>query len=115
MQLFHVNEGNSGTMEVNVTAQTYKFQMSTLSYVGGELVEGDLSLVGPESIVFVPMPGTYCAFNDCAHFTYMYQGFSWNKIKGGGGGRSTVTAIGASSSASLYPSLTGSLGVWSLD
>ena len=59
-------------MELKKTALYYKFQMSTVSYIGGEPVEGDLSSVGPESIVFVPNPGIHTLLSQIIEFEILY-------------------------------------------
>ena len=42
---------------MNKTEKTYQFQMSTVAYIGGEPVEGDLSQITDQTIVFIPKPG----------------------------------------------------------
>ena len=46
-----------------MTNKVYQFQMSAVGYIGGEPVEGDLSEVTAQSIVFVPKPGKWMYVN----------------------------------------------------
>ena len=47
----------SGCMRLNHTGVSYKFQMSAVSVVGGELLEGSLSDITALTILYVPQPG----------------------------------------------------------
>ena len=48
--------------------------MSAVAFIGGEPVEGELSDVIPESIVFIPKPGSYhCALHPTPHMGYTDQ------------------------------------------
>ena len=54
MQLFKGSQ-NSGSVVMNETNAIFQFRMSAVSYISGEPVEGDLSIL---TIVFIPKPGT---------------------------------------------------------
>ena len=48
----------SGCMELSHTDVIYHFQMSAVSAIQGELVEGTLSPIDSRSTIYVPKPGT---------------------------------------------------------
>ena len=48
---------SSGCMQVNPTELIYHFQMSAVAIVNGIRIEGMLSSVNEQSIVYVPNPG----------------------------------------------------------
>ena len=58
LQTFHGND-RAGCMKVNETNVIYQIRMSAVAFIGGEPIEGDLSDVIPQSVVFVPKPGSY--------------------------------------------------------
>ena len=65
MQLFHGNQ-QSGLVILNETNVLFQFRMSAVSYINGEPVEGDLSIITAESFVLIPKPGTYSVhIEDC--------------------------------------------------
>ena len=61
----------SGCMWLNHTGVSYQFQMSAVSVVGGELLEGSLSDITAFTILYVPKPGIFYA-NACIHRSINY-------------------------------------------
>ena len=65
----------SGCMRLNHTGVSYQFQMSAVSVVGGELLEGSLSDITALTILYVPQPGIFHAkkkVNACIHRSINY-------------------------------------------
>ena len=70
MQKFHGNV-QFACMKLHETNVLHQFRMSAVAYVDGVEVEGELSEVTPQSIVFIPKLGSYTHTNLYTHFSIL--------------------------------------------